>query len=60
MDRGRRVGLLEVLEAQLDSKFGALPAVVVERLRGLPDDLLLSMARQIPSALSLKQLDLEG
>ena len=60
MDRGRRVGLLEVLEAQLDSKFGPLPAGVVERLRSFTDDALLALARQIPSALNLKELGLEG
>jgi len=58
VDRGRRLGLLEVLEAQLDTKFGPLPAEVIESLRILTDDDLLAFARKIPSAGNLSELGL--
>ncbi len=57
--RGRRVGLLEVLEAQLETKFGPLAADTLGSLRGLPDDRLLALARLIPSAAGLGELGLK-
>ena len=60
MDRGRRLGLLEVLEAQLDTKFGPLGPELLAELRALPDDRLLALARTIPSATTLDELGLRA
>ena len=56
IDRGRRYGRLELLEAQLETQFGPLAPELVERLRGLPEDRLLALARSIPSAKTLDEL----
>lgn len=58
IDEGRRLARIEMLEAQLTTRFGPLSEGQLANLRGLPDDGLTAMALQLLSAQSLAELGL--
>jgi hypothetical protein len=55
IDKGRR----ELLQEQLEERFGPLSAAVIERLRELPADRLTVLGRALVRAQSLRELGLE-
>ena len=56
--RGLRAGRLELLEAQLTTKFGPLTAESLDRLRTLPDDVLKTVSVKFVTATALADLGL--
>ena len=58
VEKGRLAALFEIVEAQLDKKFGALPAAAAERLRLKSADELQALAVQLLSVNSLAELGL--
>ena len=57
-EEGRRIALIEVLEAMLETKFGPLPPESLARLRELPDDRLKQVAVAMLTAATLAELGL--
>lgn len=57
-EEGRRLALLELVEALLETKFPAQQPEVMDRVRQLPDDRLRELALAIPNAQSLADLGL--
>ncbi len=55
IERGRR----ELLQEQLEERFGPLPATAIERLRELPVERLTVLGRALVRAQSLRDLGLE-
>lgn len=58
VELGRRLAVLELLEAQLQSKFGPLTADTTTALRAMSDDQLKQLAVTLPAAASLAELGL--
>ena len=56
--RGLRAGRLELLEAQLTTKFSPLAAETMDRLRALPDDQLKVVSVKVLTATALADLGL--
>ena len=56
--RGLRAGRLELLEAQLTTKFGPLALETMDRLRALPDDQLKAVSVKVLTATALADLGL--
>jgi hypothetical protein len=55
---GLRLGRLELIEAQLDSRFGTLSESVLAALRGMTDAEIRSLAIRLPKAETLAELGL--
>lgn len=58
IEAGRRTATLELLEAQLQTKFGPPPAETLTALRAMSDDQLKRLAVSLPKATSLAELGL--
>jgi hypothetical protein len=58
LEQGRRIATLELLEAQLQTKFGALSADTLTALRAMTDDQLKRLGVTLPTAASLAELGL--
>ncbi len=58
VELGRRLAILELLEAQLQTKFGPLSADTTTALRALSDDQLKQLAVALPAATTLAELGL--
>jgi hypothetical protein len=58
-EKGLEKGRRELLGAQLEARFGPLPATVVERLEQLPGEQLLALGKALVRAQTLAELGLE-
>jgi len=58
-DQGMRQGKTQLLQRQLERRFGPLPPSAKERLQALPEARLLEVGEALLQAQSLRELGLE-